>query len=83
MVETTEGSTELSDNIGEQMDPATKTPTKLDKLQSLLTKSGKNRNAHLRKEQLSQGVLSTLLRSLGRLVEEQVTDNTKQIKIVT
>jgi hypothetical protein len=64
--------TELGGQIGEVQRLSSTHPVGLEKLQALLATSGKNRNNHLRKEQISQGVLSTLLRSLGRLVVEQV-----------
>ena len=64
-------SVEAADTIGE-VETMDETPTTLEKLQALLARSGKDRNSHLRKEQLSQGVLNAVLQSLGRLVLEQV-----------
>jgi hypothetical protein len=62
---------EVASTIGD-VGPVGGLPTTLDKLQAQLTKTGKDRNLHLRKEQLSQGVLGALLQSLGRLLLEQV-----------
>ena len=63
---------EAADSIGVVEGVSGGPPATLEKLQGLMAKTGKDRNAHLRKEQLSQGVLNALLRSLGRLVVEQV-----------
>jgi hypothetical protein len=38
-----------------------------------ITRLARKRATHLRKEQLSQGVLNRVLQSLGRLVYEEVT----------
>ena len=46
--------------------------SQLPKLQKSIANSAKVRYVQLRKEQLSQGVLSAMLRSLGRLLVEQV-----------
>ena len=46
--------------------------SQLPKLQKSIGNSAKARHLHLRKEQLSQGVLSAMLRSLGRILVEQV-----------
>jgi hypothetical protein len=70
--EMSENSIEMSANIGDLQKLTSTMPVTLEKLQALLSKSGKTRNLHLRKEQISQGVLNALLRSLGRLVVEQV-----------
>jgi hypothetical protein len=47
-------------------------PILLPKLQQQLIKTAKLQKTHLRKEQISQGVLKPLLRSLGRIILEQV-----------
>ena len=62
---------EMAETIGEVMIPGEE-PATLEKLQGLCSKEGRDRNTHLRKEQLSQGVLSAMLRTLGRYVLEQV-----------
>jgi hypothetical protein len=41
-------------------------------LESSITTKARGRRSHLRKEQLSQGVLSHVLQSLGRIVYEEV-----------
>ena len=46
--------------------------SQLPKLQKSIGNSAKARYLQLRKEQLSQGVLSAMLRSLGRILVEEV-----------
>jgi hypothetical protein len=69
--------TEPIDTIGEVSitEDSTEKHT-LEKLQSKLTKSAMSRNNFLRKEQISLGVLQTVMTSLGRILYEQVNQET-------
>ena len=65
-----EGTMEKVESLGTVGDRADE--VLLVNLENMITSKARARRSHLRKEQISQGVLSRVLQSLGRLVYEEV-----------